>query len=275
VEDEEVWKWENRTSPPFLLLLLGPSKEATVTSGHIQRREGTLTTHNCFPAAKQELRELEASILESAIVAISIGFADHRHPVRLTGIARDVFGKASTGEPLYDFLVTASAELSVSSPIDSAALLATAKYASEIHRRLDMSVGRYYYMGLSEGDPAKAFLYHFFFLERFVHLTFLSSNLGSSPISLAQPPPRIAAAVTALGRDTLTAGKTLLARFVLCAWHLWQDINDDNVTTFKQLKKERDRFSHGKVPLISASLARRTQEFASLVVRAAIPHPST
>jgi hypothetical protein len=267
VDDEAEWQKRVGLSPPFLLLHVGPTDLMRATEGFLKRIDGALITHDCFPNAKEELAKRESDAIEPAVAALSMAFAGLPYRVELRACDRAVFGITESGETVNDFKVTLSGSGYVSSPLPADEIARRVEHAVRIQRHLSPDISRFYYLGLSEDDPLKQFLYHFLFIERYTHQVFKRIACQTDLSGLFNVSPRLAATTAEFSNELRSSAKSLVPRFVWCAILAWSNLTDTDVDTFKFLKHERDRLSHGELTSIDPSLAGKARDLSGRILQ--------
>ena len=94
-------------------------------------------------------------------------------------------------------------------------------------------------------------------------------------IAVFSIPARLTRTGVGFSREALDSAKSLAARFVWCSLLVWQDVSDDDIDRFRELKRERDRLSHGERTTVDVGLANRARDLCAMLVRAEIPFVRT
>ena len=101
-------------------------------------------------------------------------------------------------------------------------------------------------MALEEPDRLKQFLYYFLFIERFTHSQFKKIDYDNYAKNMFNIPARIKNVGMEFFKERQLDAKNLSQRFQWCSLLFWNEIDDSDVTSFKELKKTRDLISHGE-----------------------------
>ena len=92
----------------------------------------------------------------------------------------------------------------------------------------------------------KKFLYYFLVLEVHTHQIFKTLDYISSFDSINSLPNRIVKEAKVLFLTYQKDAKNLVHRFIWCSLLSWEDISDEDIQLFKDLKKIRDQIFHGE-----------------------------
>jgi hypothetical protein len=273
-DSQEDWCKEKRAAAPFLVVHIGPTPPASIAAGYVQKRGETTVTHDCFAKERAELTQRERDVIPTLVTTLAIALSGRAHPVTVHPVARELFGKTPSGATVIDLRFSMSGTAYGSAPIDDNELNARVTYAAELRARLRADIAAFYYLGLAENDPLKRFLSFFLFLERYTHSAFQRLVSSADPTAVVNIPPRLARTGRAFARDGRQAAKSPVARFMWCALQAWQDITDADVDSFRRLKVERDKLSHGELTSVDAALADRARDLCSRLLTAEVPFGS-
>lgn len=273
-EDETEWCNKSGASPPYLVVLVGPTSASTVAGAFAQRHDGELITYDAFANLKKELQGREDSVLQSLLPALALAFSDRIQPVSFHQVARQVFGRTADNETFVDVRLSMSATGYVSSPIADPEFTSLLDWAADITTRLAPDIMRFYYLGLFEDDPLKRFLFFFLFLERYIHQTFKTLRRLHEAATLLSVPSRLSISAPQFAEELQEGARTLAARFMWCAIQSWPTVGDDDVTRFTDLKRTRDELSHGELTAVDARLALEAEQLAAKLVRCSVPRPA-
>ena len=111
VDNEANWQKEHGCTPPYLVLLFGPTKEYEGNRHHFKIQDQTILTYDSFNEAKRELEAQEELILPSIISALACSFALADPEVRFVPTDRAVFGTTKDGRRIHDIRMIGSASL--------------------------------------------------------------------------------------------------------------------------------------------------------------------
>jgi hypothetical protein len=272
-DDETEWRTKSGGSPPYLVVLIGPTAAATVAGAFAQRHDGQLITYDAFANLKQELQGREDSVLQSLLPALALAFSDRSHPVSFHQVAREVFGRTDNNETFVDVRLSMSATAYVSSPIADPEFTNLLRWAADLRTSLASDISQFYYLGLFEDDPLKRFLFFFLFIERYTHRTFKTLRQQHKAANLLSIPSRLSISAPQFAEEQQGGAKTLTARFMWCAIQSWLTVGDDDVTRFLNLKRKRDQLSHGELTTVSTGLALEAEQLAAKLVRCGVPQP--
>ena len=242
--DEKQWKKDNHTADPFLAILLGPTDEYVSNGNHVQEDGAHIYTYDSFGEAQLELRRLSDAVLPSIISELSFSLSNSEHVVRLVPVKVSVAGTSADGRLICDTRIQFHGEAYVSINTDEknvrGGLAKAIENAASIHPR----VAEFSFLAFNESDPLKRFLYFFLALERLIHSTFDEINRKQKASALIKEHKRIERHGTNL-LDNFP--ENLANKFIYCAMHEWQHLNDNDVDKFLSMKKVRDKIAHGDV----------------------------
>jgi hypothetical protein len=261
-EDETEWLTQNNCSPPFLLILIGPTSLHAMTGDFIQT-DGTLQmTYDGFPAAKVELRALEEKALPSVLSSLACAFNASESSVSLKTLAREAFGKTTAGTVVLDHKFTMEGSLSVSRPLKNEDAEVCLARARTLASSMSPKVSRYFNLAIHEQDPLKRFLYFFLTIERQTHSAFASAHDTSHIQAILQSPERVRAAADEFFNRQIDRWTNLRDRFIWCAVSVWTHLNDIDLQTFERVKKVRDQIAHGEVATPPAEIVADVERLA-------------
>lgn len=247
VEDEEEWRKSQKCKPPFVLIHIGPTKEHTMTGEFVKFEGSTITTYDSFIPARTELREMEAAVIPNVVSALTCSLGLERSHLKLRKLVRDAFGITSSGTVLYDFGIEFQASVYASDQLELTEVKAKLQYANALVAAINPKVSKFFFLALEEEDPLKRFLYFFLAIERQTHFVFSSVDHDRYLSELIQSPDRIRESSIMFFQRQREHWKSLQDRFVWCALSIWTHLSDDDIETFKRLKKVRDKIAHGEI----------------------------
>jgi hypothetical protein len=245
-DDEDKWRSETNSTPPYLIVLTESSERAICSHGYWQHANGEIVTHDCFTEAKEALQKLENQKTGVVVAALSALLSNDQRPVHFIPVAREVFAETNQNKRLRDLRFTFSAEAYVSSPIETASASTKIDSALSLSHLLHPKVGYFFGLASKEKDRLKKFLYLYLVIEIHTHQTFKALDYSGAVESLHVLPDRIAESAAAFYVDRQKGAKNLAQRFMWCAILRWSEVEDSDVATFKSLKRIRDRIYHGE-----------------------------
>jgi hypothetical protein len=246
-DDEPAWVAQRKSSPPYLLIHVGPTTTHEMTGDFLKEEPFGIQTYDAFIPARRELREMESKVIPSVLSALSCTFGTLPNPVRFHELERAVAGKTTEGKTVFDFGIEFNAELRVGQALPLPDLQDRIKRAADLATRMNPKVSNFYYLALKEEDPLKRFLYLFLTIERQTHAAFKATDHGSHMAGLLQAPARLRKAGTAFFGTQHERWTSLQERFVWCALTVWTHLADDDVDNFARVKKVRDQIAHGEI----------------------------
>ncbi|HIE06595.1 MAG TPA: hypothetical protein EYP64_00970 [Desulfarculaceae bacterium] len=245
-DDEQKWLSDKKVSPPFLLIYFKESVSRELRGGYRQEKDGYIYTYDAFPEGKKEIKEWEEDALPGIVTALTVKLSTLEKQVELVPIERSIFGTTKDGITLFDLKVTGSASGYVSSPKSVDKINSSLESAKGLLPVLTKDVCRNFYAALNEPDRMKQFLGYFQFIERYTHSTYKSLNYNDDAKVAFNVPERVNEPATKFFERMFADSKNLSQRFHWCAIIAWQNIEENDVNYFIEVKKVRDRLSHGE-----------------------------
>lgn len=260
IADEPEWQTERRCSGPYALAVIGPTEEYMVSSGQIKEEaDGSITTYDCFPAAKGLLRDAASTTLPELLTSLTCNFFTPGRHFRIRSVDEVIFGVTPEDRTVHDLRLSTSARGFVSIAASSEKVKSNLAATVVLASKLNVKVARFFKLALFEEDDLKRFLYFFLALEVQTHAIFGAID-HSTRIGSLIPPTSVAgkSAVGLLQRHTGSM-KNLHDRFIWCAMCFWTSITDSDVTEFKRLKDIRDAIAHGSIDAPSTEAVRAVE----------------
>lgn len=249
-ENEEDWRKDTRSAPPYLIVMVGPTSEHVSTGGHVREEGGgDITTMDAFPMVRSEISSCESRVLPPLITALTCAFNTGigGRNVYLQKVDRVLFGRTASGATVQDLKFVFSANGFVAERIVPDDLEERLNCAAESAQSIDPKVAKFFELGAAETDEFKKFLYFFLALEVETHAVYGRSNRS------------------AIFRDSIIGSRIvreptidmlfrhvdqlrgLLDRFVWCASFVWTNLDDADISAFRNLKRTRDEIAHGTI----------------------------
>lgn len=245
-DDEDKWKTETKSSPPYLIVLTESPEQVKCNDGYWKLENEAIITHDCFTKAKSSLQKLENERTAVVVAAISASLSSEQRSVAFIPLAREVFADTNLNKRLRDFRFEFSAEAYVSSPLDLASASDKLSSAIQLPHSLHPKVGYFFGLAIKEKDRLKKFLYLFLVIEIHTHQTFKELDYPGALTKLHVLPDRISESAAAFYIDRQKEAKNLTQRFMWCSILRWSDVGESDVENFKAVKRIRDRIYHGE-----------------------------
>jgi len=246
-EDEQKWLSDRKVDPPFLLIYFREAFSKELRGGYRQEKDGCICTYDAFPEGKKEITEWEDEAIPGIVTSLIINFSTLERPIDLVLIERSIFGITSKGQKLFDHKLTGSVVASfVSSPKNLEEINTSLEKSKEILSVLTKDVCRNFYEALNEPDKMKQFLGYFQFIERYIHITYNSLNYSNDAQEAFNVPDRIKKPAIKFFEQIFKDAKSLSQRFHWCSILAWEEIQESDMACFLEIKKIRDRLSHGE-----------------------------
>lgn len=245
-DDEDKWKTETKTSPPYMIVLTESSEQVTCSNGYWKQENEEIFTHDCFTEAKESLQKLENIRTAVVVAALSASLSSEQRSVVFVPVAREVFADTNFDKRLRDLRFEFSAEAYGSSQIDTTSASNKISSALKLSHSILPKVGYFFGLATKEKDRLKKFLYLFLVIEIHTHQTFKELDYAGALTRLHVLPDRIADSAAAFYIDRQKEAKNLTQRFMWCSILRWSDVCDSDVENFKVVKRIRDRIYHGE-----------------------------
>jgi len=245
-ENEEKWRLETKSSPPYLVVLTKLDEPAVCEKGYWKHEGDEIITHDCFAEVKRLLTKQENKTVSVLIISLSVTFSTMDHPVLFLPIHKEMFAETNFKKRLRDFQITCSGDISVSRALTADAI--TAKINTAIARYQDFhpKIGYFFDLAIRENDKLKAFIYIFLVIEIFTHNTFQKLEYRTIVPDIHMLPSRVEKSATEFFIERQKEAKNLLQRFIWCSIIEWDQLADSDIELFKSIKKVRDRIYHGE-----------------------------
>jgi hypothetical protein len=245
-DDEEKWRDERKSKPPYLMVLTSLPESAVCSTGYWKKETDSIVTHDCFTASKEALLQLEKEKTTSFVTGLSAALSTPDNPVIFIPIARKVYGTTPDNLTVRDIRFTGSAEIYVARPFAHETLTSSIDAALNTNDNIHSKVGYFFDLAIREKDNLKKFLYYFLVIEVHTHQVFKSLDYPSLFSTLNNVPDRVKSEATNLLITYQADAKNLSHRFIWCTLLKWEDITDEDIKQFKILKKIRDKIYHGE-----------------------------
>jgi len=264
---EEDWRKEVKSRGPFVLINVGPTDEHHCVSGKMKNEaDGSITTYNCFPQARDELAKLEQRILPPVVAAVTCVMNEPGHFVALRRLDRASTGRTANGTQVRDIRMELRAEGYTSYALPKLTLTEKLRNATTLAPTLNPRSARFFSLGLAEEDQLKRFIYFFLALEVETHAVFSRIDHQAKTVNLIANTGQLTESATGLVKNQVESLKNLFDRFVWCAICVWTDLNDSDISEFKALKEARDAIAHGRATDPPAGFARTAELLAQKLI---------
>ena len=245
-EDEEEWIKKKKVTPPFVLIYFKEFQSRTLNGGHRKEHDGSIFTHDAFPGGKQDIIKWEKESLPNIYTALIVHFSTLDRPASLLPVEKSIFGTTDTGTTLFDIKFTGNATVVVSSGKTAEELNESLAKSSALLAKLTYKSSRHIYSALNESDRLKQFMSYFLFLERHTHSQFKLLSYENDVHTIFNAPERVSQSAKLFFESRFNDSKNLAQRFHWCAILAWQQLSDQDVRDFLDIKKVRDKLTHGE-----------------------------
>jgi len=249
VEDEARWLSDKKVNPPFLLIYFREASPRELRGGYRREEDGCLYTYDAFPEGKKEISEWEDEAIPSIVTSLTVNLSTLERQIDLVLIERSVFGITSKGQTLFNeaaWTFTGDGCIYVPDPKSFEEINTLLEKSKEQLPVLTKDVCRHFYAALNEPDKMKRFLGYFQFIERYTHTTYKSLNYSNDAQEALVVPDRLKETTVKFFENTFKDSKNLSQRFHWCSILVWKKIEDSDVVCFLEIKKIRDKLSHGE-----------------------------
>ena len=240
-EDENKWRQNNKTNPPYLLVLTTVPESVSCNSGYWKHEDGKIFTYGCFTNAREALKKFEKERAATFVTSLSAGLSTPEHPVAFIPIEREVFGVTTDNEILHDFRVIGTGELTVSTAISADILASSIEAAFSACLEFHPNVGYFFDLATREKDVLKKFLYYYLVIEIHTHKEFKKIDY---PLSFVVS-ERIGSTAMQFFVEYQEA-KNLSQRFIWCSLLRWVEVGEKDFIQFREIKEFRDHIYHGE-----------------------------
>lgn len=244
--NEEEWIKKKKVTPPFVLIYFKEFQSRTLNGGHRKEYDGNIFTYDAFPEGKQDIKKWEKESLPSIFTALIVHFSKLDRPASLLPIERAIFGTTNKSTTLFDVKLTGNATLVVSSGKTAEEINESLAKSSALLSKLTYKSSRHIYSALNESDRLKQFVSYFLFLERHTHSQFKSLSYENDAHNAFNVPERVRESAKLFFESRFNDSKNLVQRFHWCAILAWQQLNDKDIGDFLDIKKVRDKLTHGE-----------------------------
>lgn len=246
VENEEEWASDKNAHPPFVLIFFKESTVKSLKGGYRQSIDNTIHLHDAFSKDKIEIEEWKEKSLPNIITSLTVHFSTLEKQVKIIPIEESIFGSTKDGKTVFDTRFSMSAEMVVSSPKEHEEVSLNLKNAKELFLKLNEKSSRHIYSALIEPDRLKQFLSYFLFIERYTHSEYSRTKKNSDIESLLTIPSRLSTAGLEFFKSFQENAHNLSQKFLWCSLLVWENIDNHDISDFKEVKKVRDKISHGE-----------------------------
>ena len=250
-DDEEKWLSgkENKfiiSESPFLLIYLKITKSIELKGGYRKEEDGCIHTFDAFPEIRKEIVEWEDNELPGIVSSLTVNLSTLNKSIELVPIECQFFGVTQKGQVLHDDKLTLTTDFLISSPENIKKINNSLCSSKKLLPVLTKDVCRHFYAALNEPDKIKQFLFYYQFIERYIHSTYKTINFHSDVKGVFNVPQRINESGSTFFEEIFSGAKNPAQRFYWCAIIVWDHIEENDVADFKEVKKIRDRLSHGE-----------------------------
>jgi hypothetical protein len=267
VENESQWRKEKSCSGSIMIIAIGPTDFYSREVRFRKYENGQILTFDAFHDAKNELQQMSDSIIPQIVSAFSSALWTDDTSVRLLRKDICIYGRTADNLTIQDMRITMNANLSITRVVNAERAASELRRSLQTASKVDAKFAEFMHLGLIESNATLKFLSLFLFVERAIHKTFGLVNHRKALAELAsgsQISPKSLEKLLGAHRATWSG---LLERFTWCAITRWRNLDDADIEEFAQLKKLRDKFSHGELRSIDDGNANRMETFAKKVFR--------
>lgn len=265
-DDEEEWKNKRKCSGPFILISVGPTDEYTCHFGWIRSEaDGSITTHDAFPALRGELSRREDLILPRLRSALTCVMNESDQYVALRKIENTRVGLTKEGVTVRNIRIDFHAEGYASFKLDQNVLRDRLSKSIRLADTLSPKASGLFALGLDETDEFKKFMCFFLALEVETHAVFGKIDQAASLQRMVHGSAILRNSIVQLLERQSKTLSNLFDRFVWCATFSWSNVTDADVDQFRALKNARDNIAHGTTSHPPPGFARMAEKLAHKV----------
>ena len=244
-DNENKWRQNNKTNPPYLLVLTTAPELVSCNSGYWKHEDGKIFTYDCFTNAREALKKFEKERAATFVTSLSAGLSTPGHPVAFIPIEREVFGVTRDNKILHDFRVIGTGELTVSEAITADILAFSIEAALSACLELNPNVGYFFDLATREKDVLKKFLYYYLVIEIHTHKEFQKINYPQFFEKQTEVSERVGPLAMKFFVEYQEA-KNLSQRFIWCSLLQWVEVDEKDFIQFREIKEFRDHIYHGE-----------------------------
>jgi hypothetical protein len=246
-DDEKAWEREQKSTPPYLLVRCGATGEHSCSEGFInQGSSEEIETHDCFAAARAEVRAFEQRVLPPLIAALSSTFGTPEHRVHFRSLGSVFLGRTG-GRLVRDIRFEATISGYTSKTVGADEARENLDHVVRLASELDPKVAKFFTRGSEEGDPLKRFLFFFLAIEIETHAVFQSIDHIAHMKEFASRSEGIRESALRFLGSQPEKWTGVADRFVWAAMCAWTHLDDSDINTFKRLKRIRNDIAHGSI----------------------------
>lgn len=235
-DNEEEWLLEKKAKPPFVVLYFNDDTEHVLSGGFRQKEGENIITYDAFPNGNMGIANWEKSTLPNIVTALTVHFSTSDRFVKLVPIDTRIFGETDNNQTLFNlkFTVNGYGYASTSKKIDE--INSSLQDSVNLFSNLNEKLSRHIFMALGESDRLKQFLYFFLFIETYTNRQYVLLNTKQKkPYKTLENQNKIK-----------EEGGELFCKFRCCKISVWKHLNDEDIESFKEMKKIRNDISHGE-----------------------------
>ncbi len=245
-EDEDEWIEKKKTTPPFVLIHFKEISKRTLRGGRRQQHEGCILTYDAFPEHREQIEKWEKESLPSVVTTLVVHLSTLEAPIDLALVERVVSGLTEDGVTVFDMKMSGNVSLNISSKRTSSDINRMLSLSEKTYKTFEHRTSQHFYAALIEKDKLKQFLSYFLFIERSTHSGFKKINYEKNVSSIFKVPRKLNESGHKFFKERFNESRNLAQRFHWCAILSWQNIDDNDVTDFFEIKKIRDKLAHGE-----------------------------
>lgn len=246
VENEESWRKETKSAPPYLITL-SCLEEPIVSkpAGYWKHENGEILTYDCFPDARQPVLDKENKA-SAFLVLLTANLSSVDFLVTFAHLQREVFALTKDKTILRNFRLEVKADVYVSRKATSDTVANQIERTLKSYTAIQSKVGAFFDRANRENDVLKKFIYYFLVIEIHTHQTFRNLNYSESVATLNNIPARINSSAKEFFIQRHEESRNLMQRFVWCCILKWESVTDADIAQFKSIKEFRDKIYHGE-----------------------------
>lgn len=267
-DDEEKWLAEKKkeipliSEFPFLLIYLKITKPEKLKGGYRKEEDGCIHTFEAFPEISEEIAKWKDKELPSIVTSLTVNLSTLNQSIKLVPAHCIFFGITKEWRVLYNLTLKVTADLLVASHKNIETINNCLSDSKILLPVLTKDVCRHFYAALNEPDRMKQFLFYFHFIERYIHNEYKTISYRDDAMKIFNIPHRINDSGSEFFKGILSESKNIAQRFHWCAIIAWDNIEENDVANFKEVKKVRDQLSHGEHVEESELPIEKTRELA-------------
>jgi hypothetical protein len=245
-ENYENWNDKYNSFPPYLLVGVSSLESYKCSEGYWRTIDEHLMTYNCFMEPKRNLVKYADSIVPNIVTSVLIEFNKKFENIEIDSLEKQIFGKTNEGKNLSDIFIETSADISIISNLEKNDIEEIFSDVKDKYNEISSKVSSLICRSFGEKNQFMKFLNLYQALEIHTHSTYKKLNFEKYCDMQYSYPSHMSSIAKQHLIKSFDTCKNLTDRFISCSLIEWTQLNENDVSIFKKIKKIRDALSHGE-----------------------------